>query len=271
MLCLSAAASAHGQVVTISDINDAVASRFFDAATSAPDPASPNLLRIGLHPRIDAETGLAFDPITYMARDFRASTEPFSSRVAMDTVSFRVTAPRGFYISRITYRQEGVGAAVRTGRAGGAVNWVVGDLAGHVGTFSTDPTVAQTLDLTGLNLSFLPVSITSGLFAYSTPQLGEGTIAITSAEVEFELLPLGLPEPNVPEASMPAEPPVDEATPDPVVPELPPAGDDAPEPPAPVDEVPEMTPAADDASGAEAAPVTPSGDPVAEAGAPTAP
>jgi hypothetical protein len=179
---LFAAPAAQAQVATFSDINDAVSSRFYDAATSAPDLLDGNKLIIGFN------TGR--DPLNWKANDFRASTAAFSHTTAVDTISFTIEAPEGFYISKITYAQSGTGSAVRTGKAAGGATWVVGGRASNLGVFGTDPTLAETVDLTGLNQTVVPVSITNSLFAYSTPSLGSASVAITSADVRVELLPL---------------------------------------------------------------------------------
>ena len=178
------AVAAHGQTVTFSEIRDAVPARFFNAATTAPDETDPNILRIGLH------TGLDF--LTFKYADFRASSASFSHTAAMDTISFRVQAPDGYYISKITYTQRGTGSVLRTGRAAGTTNWVVGDIAADLGVFGSSPALSGSLDLTGLNITDLPVSITNSLFAFSTPLLGSATVGVTGAEVVVELLPLSV-------------------------------------------------------------------------------
>jgi hypothetical protein len=172
----------HAQSVTFSDINDAVPSRFYDAATSAPDLADPNKLVIGFN------SGL--DPANWKSNEFKASTAAFSHTSAMDTISFRIHAPEGFYISKITYGQRGTGSVVRTGKAAGGATWVVDEVAGNLGLFTTNPTLTETADLTGQNKTFVSVSITNGLFVFATPSLGSATVAITYAEVAVELLPL---------------------------------------------------------------------------------
>lgn len=182
IIVMGAASTAQGQVVTFSDVNDAVPSRFFDAATTEPDPLDANTLNIGFN------TGM--DWSTWKATDFRASTASFSHATAMDTISFRIQAPEGFYISKITYTQRGTGLVLRVARAAGAASWVVGDHAQDLGFFGASPTLSRTLDLTGLNLTFVPVSITNTLFAYAAPYQGSASVSVTSATVSVELLPL---------------------------------------------------------------------------------
>jgi hypothetical protein len=181
-IVLSAASTAQGQTVTFSDINDAVPSKFFDAATSAPDSADPNKLIIRFNTGIDAAS--------WTANDFRASTVAFSRPSAMDTISFRVDAPAGFYIAMITYSQGGAGSIARSGRAAGGANWVVGGFAASLGLFGTNPSLSSTADLTGMQLTSVPVSITIGLFAWAPPLVGSATVAVTSANVVVHLLPL---------------------------------------------------------------------------------
>jgi hypothetical protein len=178
---LSGASAAHAQTATFSDIDDAVPGRFFDAQSSAPDASNPNRLRIGLN------TGL--DATTFKFRDFRASTADFSYTSAMDTIGFRVTAPNGYYISKVTYSQIGVGGVTGPGRAVGMTNWVVDDVVADLGGFSTDPSLSGTIDLTGLFLTAVPVSITNSLFAFSSPTLGSAEVGLTGADVLVELLP----------------------------------------------------------------------------------
>jgi hypothetical protein len=182
VLIFSAASTARAQTVTFTEITDAVPGRFFDAAATAPDASNANRLHIGLH------TGIDFRTLKY--RDFRASSTSFSYGSAGDTISFRVTAPEGYYIARITYTQRGAGSVVRTGRAAGITNLVAGDVAAGIGDFATNPSVSGTIDLTGRGMTSVPVSITNTLFAFSTPLLGSATVGITSADVFVELQPL---------------------------------------------------------------------------------
>jgi hypothetical protein len=182
MVLLGVGSLAHGQHVTFSHIDDAAPARFFNPATTAPALSNPNTLIIGMH------TGM--DWTIWKATDFRASTAAFSYTAAMDTIRFRVKAPTGYYIARITYSQSGTGTTARTGKVSGGVHWVVGDFASSLGIFTTTPTMARLMDLTGRNLTSLAVSITASLFAFATPQLGSATLALTGAQVRVELLPL---------------------------------------------------------------------------------
>jgi len=173
---------AHAQQATFSRISDAVPKKFFNPAATAPDPLNPNRLMIRMH------TGM--DWTILKATDFKASTAAYSYLLAMDTIKFRVTAPTGYYISKITYTQRGLGSAERTGRILGGAHWVVGDFAFQLGTFAATPGLTQTVDLTAHRLTSLPVSITASLFAFATPQLGSGTLQLSGADVSVQLLRL---------------------------------------------------------------------------------
>ena len=105
----------------------------------------------------------------------------------MDTISFLITAPAGYYIAKISYTQSGTGRTAGTGEAVGGANLVVDGAAVDLGLFNENPTLSHTIDLTDQNNTILPVSITIGLHVFATPQLGSATIAITSAEVLVEL------------------------------------------------------------------------------------
>jgi hypothetical protein len=181
-MVLGASATASGQTVTFSDLNDAVPGRFFDAATSAPDPNNPNRLIVGFN------TGLDFR--TWKANDFRASTASFSHTSAMDTLSFVIQAPDGYYISKITYTQRGTGYVLRTARAAGTANWVIGEYAADLGVFGSSPDLSRTMDLSATRLTRVPVSISNSLFAFSTPLLGSASVSVTGADVVVELAAL---------------------------------------------------------------------------------
>lgn len=215
-LILTGVSTARAQTVTFSDISDAVPGRFFDAATTAPHELDANTLVIGFNSGLDFRT--------WKFNDFRASTLAFSHTIAMDTISFTVEAPEGYYISGITYSQRGMGYVLRTGRAAGTANWVVADYAADLGVFGSNPTVTGTMDLTGLNMTRVPVSISASLFGFSTPALGAASVSVTSADVRVDLLP------TTPVEVLPEEP-VEPPPPDPVEP--PPAEPIPPVPPTP--------------------------------------
>ena len=176
LVVVNGAATAQAQVVKFSSINDAVPLMFFSAAASAPAPSNPNRLIIGFNS--------GFDPTTFLANDFRASTLSFSHRTAMDTISFKIKAPLGFYVSKITYTQRGTGFSGRTSSSSGGATWVVAGHSASLGIFSTDPTLIGTANVKAMKLTSVPVSITVSLFA------GSGSVAVTSADVLVEVLPL---------------------------------------------------------------------------------
>src|SRR5262245_26177339 len=170
---LSAASNAQAQVAKFSAIRDAVPSRYFDATTTHPDPSNPNLLIIGFASGVD--------PLTLGPNGFVAWS---SNRVAMDTISFKVTAPAGFYVAKITYTQNGAVSTSRTRTTAGSAMWVVNNSPASLGTFTGSPGVVGTADLTKLKLTSVPVSITPSLFA------SVGAITLTNASVLVELAPL---------------------------------------------------------------------------------
>jgi len=192
-LLLLNVAAAQGQTtaaVEFVDITDAVAGRFFDAAATEADPTDGNKLVIRFN------TGR--DPATWRANDFRASTAAFSHLSAMDTINFKIVPPAGHYVAKVTYTQQGTGSIVRTGKAAGGSNWIVGDYAADLGTYGSNPDLSDTVVLKEY-WPILPVSITTGLHAFSTPLLGSAAVAITAAEVVVELAeldPLPIVEPD---------------------------------------------------------------------------
>ena len=137
------AAVANAQTVTFTDINDAVPSRFFDAASSVPESTDPNTLVIGLN------TG--FDGTIWKYRDFKASLLAYSYPSATDTISFVIHSPEGYYVSTVTYQETLVLGNSRTGRAFAATQLVVNGIA----------TQEKFTDLTSLGATHVPMSITT--------------------------------------------------------------------------------------------------------------
>lgn len=176
LVVFTAAWEAQAQVVTFKAVRDAVPEKFFDAAKSTLDPANPNRLVIGF------DTGV--NPTTLVANDFRASALPFSNRSAMDTLSFVLKAPAGFYIGKVTYTQQGTGFTSRTAISSGAATWLVASHPFSLGTFTNNPNLSKTVDLSASKLTSVPVVITVSLFAST------GSVAVTSADVVVTLLPL---------------------------------------------------------------------------------
>lgn len=184
MLSAVPTAQSTDPAATFTRLRDAVPGRFFDAARTRPDASNPNRLIIGFN------TGLDFT--TFKWADFRASTAAFSYTTAMDTISFTVRAPEGYYIGTITYTQRGFGSVVRTGKAAGSANWVVGGWAADLGDFTTNPSGSWRMDVAHKKLRAVPVAITNSLFAFSTPVLGSASVAVTSADVVVTLIPFSL-------------------------------------------------------------------------------
>jgi hypothetical protein len=182
VMVLAATPMAQAQTATFSDVTDAVPDRFFNAATTTVDPADWNRLIIGFN------TGT--DPKTFTPRDFKASGTGAGYRYAMDTLSFEVLAPQGYYVATITYSQKGSGSVIRTGQAQGGADWMVAGFTAPLGRFTTNPTLSQTTDLTYEYLTSVRVSISVGLSAYATSSGGSATVGITSADVVVQLLPL---------------------------------------------------------------------------------
>ena len=175
-----AAVTARAQTpVQFTGIDDAVDFRFFDVATTR---VQGNKLIIGFN------TGR--DPASWLANDFRASTAAFSRRWAMDTISFVVNAPSGYYISRLTYNQKGTASVTGTGKVSGQTTWIVGGFAFDAGTFATNPTLSRVLPIKGVRWSSIPISVTTTLSAYSTTSLGSASVSITGAEVVAEVAPM---------------------------------------------------------------------------------
>jgi hypothetical protein len=172
LMCLNVAVPAQAQSVKFKSIHDAEPLKFFDAATTKADPLNPNRLIIGFNS--------GFDPTTFTTAEFVAAA---ARRVAMDTITFNVTAPAGFYVAKITYTQRGTGWTCRTCSSAGAAEWVVAGHPASLGVFSNNPALTATADLTALKLATVPVSITDSLFATT------GSVSITGADVRVKLLP----------------------------------------------------------------------------------
>lgn len=170
ILVLGVSTPAQAQVATFSGIRDAVASKFFDAATTRATSANRNDLIIGFN--------VGFDSTTATTNDFKASTAAFSNRAASDTISFVVTAPTGYYVARLTYSQHGTASTSRTAVQQGNAHWVVAGFPRRLGEFSSTPELSKTVDLSSLRQRTVPVSITVSLFAAAT-----GSVAVTSAHV----------------------------------------------------------------------------------------
>ncbi len=174
-------ASVQAAGVTIYDLNDShhvsiIDDReMFDSAGSV---AGPTALTIGLS-------------------NFSANGNAGGVYIsAFDTISFRVVADPGSYLTGLAYLESGV----RTIGAGGGITLSTGSVVAN-GTASdlglvlgTSPTpivnwsLGTAFDFTGLNLTEIIVSITNSMLAF-----GDAGIAKTAASVSFELTPVPLP------------------------------------------------------------------------------
>jgi hypothetical protein len=173
---------ADAQTVTFAEIRDAVPLKFFnpDPDGTRVDPADPNTLIIGF------ESGR--NPVDLLDSEFRASTSASGHRIAMDTLSFTVIAPAGYYVSSITYQQVGSGSLSRVADARGGTNWIVAGRPAALGTFRTNPALTQTLSLSDPALTIVPISITTALAAFANP--GDATVEITGASVTVSVAPI---------------------------------------------------------------------------------
>lgn len=181
----SVATPARAQHVTFTDIRDAVPLKFFNPRPDGTrvDPGAPNTLEIGF------ESGR--DPATLLDNEFAASTASFGNRVAVDTLSFNVVAPEGYYVSSITYEQTGTGSIVRVADARGTSGWVVDGEPSLLGVFRADPSLARTVTFTDSRLTVVPVSITTSLVVFASATSGDATVRLTSAKVVATVAPLG--------------------------------------------------------------------------------
>jgi hypothetical protein len=177
VLMLGQVASAQVPLVTFTKIRDAVPGKFFDANTSDPGVRNPNALVFGL--------GSGFNNESFTFNSFAVSQLPFGNRVASDTLRFTVSAPDGFYVSKIVYRQKGIGSTLRGAVERGTAQWVVAGFPGLLGEFGADPNLTGTANLDTLLRQSVPVSITVSLFAGPG-----GSLEITDARVIVTVAPL---------------------------------------------------------------------------------
>ena len=182
---VGSAVPARAQNVIFTEIRDAVPLKFFNPSPDATrvDPAAPNTLVIGF------ESGR--DSGNFLDDEFRASTNAFANRFAMDTLSFMVVAPVGYYVASITYEQGGVGSILRVADARGASGWVINGQPSSLGFFQADPTLTRTVTFTDSQLTVVPVSITTSLSAFAAPSAGVATVEVTSAKVIVTVAPVG--------------------------------------------------------------------------------
>ena len=191
MLSLAAPALAQDPPpVTFENIRDAVPGRFFSPSATVADA---NTLHVGFESGADAFKACA------------PSTPPLSAapcsitRVAMDTLSFVVRAPEGYYISKISYNQKATGAISRLADSRGASSLVVAgvpiDLGGPFGGAAQFPAGggarlrSSEREFTDTQMTAVPISLTTGLFAYAS-DLGSARVELESASVTVEILPI---------------------------------------------------------------------------------
>lgn len=108
------------------------------------------------------------------------ASAPNGTRVIMDTFTFQVEAPAGFYISRISFSQNMQTSGSRGGRGFASRSWVVDDEA-LAGSASPDLSLANKTRLRG--------SITTFLAAFGI-QVVSGSASASNPVVTVELSPL---------------------------------------------------------------------------------
>lgn len=182
----SFAAPASAQNATFTEIRDAIPLRYFSAATAV-EPG-PNALETTLV--IGFETG---------ANSFLASAQVnnlIGTRLAADTLSFTVNAPQGYYVSSLTCRLSGFGVVNTPGDARAAANWVVNgqplDLGSKGGAPFTTGGAAWSLEqkFTSSNLTVVPVSLTTQLFAFAAATGASAEVELTRATIVVTVAPV---------------------------------------------------------------------------------
>lgn len=152
------AAAAQAQTATFSRFKSL--GGCYSPSTTAPDPLDPNRLLIGT--------------------TACTASSPNGTRAIMDTFTFHVEAPVGYYISRITFTQNMRTSGSRGGMGFAARSWVVDDEALAAG---------ESPDLTLVGKTRLPVSITTFLSAFGI-QVVSGSASASNPVVAVELSPL---------------------------------------------------------------------------------
>lgn len=160
LLTLVMMSSAQAQTATFSRFDHAVAGVCYEPDTTAPDPLDPNRLIIGMGPC--------------------TASSPNGTRVIMDTFSFHVEAPAGYFISGITFTQTTRTSGSRGGRGFAAANWVADDYA---------LVAPGSVDLSLDRHTTVPVSITTFLAAFGI-QVVSGSASASNPVVAVELSPL---------------------------------------------------------------------------------
>lgn len=166
--CLAMTSStAAAQTARFSGFNDAVSGRCYEPASTAPDATNPNLLRIGM---VGCST-----------------SAPNGTPLLMDTFSFAVEAPDGYFVSKITFTQSGTSGGSRGGTGFRGVSWVVDQTAAPVAGITGG--WAGVRDLSLQRKTVVPVSITTFLAAFGI-QVVSGHASATNPTVLVELASL---------------------------------------------------------------------------------
>lgn len=180
LLILSIASSAQAQTVTFSAFNDALPARCYNPATTAPDSANANRLKIGIH------TGSIPGTFAQSAACVASDAGPTSM---LDTISFLITAPANYYIKKITFTQSGTTYGARGGAGFRGATWVVDDDALTVPTTASGWSATVDYTLTGQKKTEVPVAITTFLAA-GGGSLRTGTASASNPSVLVELAEL---------------------------------------------------------------------------------
>jgi hypothetical protein len=195
MLSLAAPALAQDPPpVAFESIRDAVPGRFFSPVNTGATAESPNTLQIGFESGANAFKACA-------PSELPLSPLPCSNtRVAMDTLSFVVRAPAGYYVSSLTVDHAGTGAISRLADARGASAFVVagepvalGGPFGGAAQFTAGGAAwsrSRTIEFTDSQMTVVPVSLTTGLFAYAGADAGSARVELVSATVAVTIAPL---------------------------------------------------------------------------------
>ena len=192
LLWLSSYAPAFAQTAEFSALTDALPGRCYNVATTQPDAANGNRLLIGVHAGISPQT---FQNAACIALDDGPA-------LTMDTISFLVSAPPGYYITKINFTQVGSTSGSRGGAGFRGASWVVDDDASVIPATPTG--WDATADLSGQKKTAVPVAITTFLAA-GGGSVRSGSASATTPVVTVELAPLAdTPPPPPPANPVPA-------------------------------------------------------------------
>jgi len=180
LLCtaaLAATSAAQAATVTFSNLADGNNSAlFFDLGTTS---QSGNTLTLGLN-------------------NFTANGQSTLSLSALDTLSFLVTAPAGFHITRISYTENGTGqttngVALATGSLtadGIPKNFLTQMFTPNTG--ASNWSISGSIDIA--NKDSIAVSIVNSLFAVTFGGISDiATVSKTGASIEVQVAPVPLP------------------------------------------------------------------------------